>query len=127
VQQDSINQTYKKEIAMKLKTTLAITALVTLYSAGAFAVGDPVKGKALFATCGACHGANAEGMEALNAPRLAGQEDWYLIRQLENFKTGIRGATPKDTYGMQMAPMAQTLPTQQAIEDVVAYIETLGK
>jgi cytochrome c oxidase subunit II len=112
---------------MKLKTTLAITALVTLYSAGALAVGDPEKGKTLYATCGACHGANAEGMEALNAPRLAGQEAWYLTRQLQNFKAGIRGANPKDTYGMQMAPMAQTLPNDQAVEDVVAYIGTLKK
>lgn len=112
---------------MKLKTTLAITALVTLYSAGAFAAGDAAKGKALYATCGACHGANAEGMEALNAPKLAGQEAWYLTRQLQNFKGGIRGSNPKDVYGMQMAPMAQTLPNDQAIEDVVAYIVSLGK
>ena len=112
---------------MKLRTTLAITALVTLYSAGTFAAGDPAKGKTLFATCGACHGANAEGMEALNAPKLAGQEAWYLVRQLENFKNGVRGASPKDTYGMQMAPMAQTLPDAQAIQDVVAYIGTLAK
>lgn len=112
---------------MNLKTTLAITALVTLYSAGAFAVGDPVKGKTLYATCGACHGANGEGMEALNAPKLAGQESWYIIRQLQNFKAGIRGTNPKDTYGMQMAPMAQTLPDDQAIEDVTAYIQTLAK
>ena len=112
---------------MKLKTTLAITALFTLYSAGALAVGDPEKGKALYATCGACHGANAEGMEALNAPRLAGQESWYIIRQLQNFKAGIRGTNPKDTYGMQMAPMAQILPNDQAMEDVAAYIQTLAK
>lgn len=112
---------------MKLKTALAITALVTLYSAGSFAAGDATKGKALYATCGACHGANAEGMEALNAPKLAGQEAWYLTRQLQNFKAGIRGTNPKDIYGMQMAPMAQTLPNDQAIEDVVAYILTLAK
>ena len=112
---------------MKLKTTLAITALVTLYSAGAFAVGDAVKGKTLYATCGACHGANAEGMEALNAPKLAGQEPWYIIRQLQNFKTGVRGTNPKDTYGMQMAPMAQLLTNDQAMEDVAAYIQSIGK
>ena len=112
---------------MKLKTALAITALVTLYSAGTFAAGDPVKGKTLYATCGACHGANSEGLEALNAPKLAGQEAWYLVRQLQNFKGGIRGASPKDIYGMQMAPMAQTLPDEQAIQDVVSYIVSLGK
>lgn len=112
---------------MKLKTTLAIAALVSLYSAGALAAGDAEKGKALYATCGACHGPNAEGMEALNAPKLAGQEPWYLIRQLQNFKNGVRGANPRDTYGMQMAPMAQILVNDQAMEDVAAYIQTLGK
>lgn len=112
---------------MKLKTTLAIAALVSLYSAGALAAGDPEKGKTLYATCGACHGPNAEGMEALNAPKLAGQEPWYLIRQLQNFKNGIRGNNPRDTYGMQMAPMAQILPNDQAMEDVAAYIESLGE
>lgn len=112
---------------MKLQFTLAAAVLVSLYSATTLAAGDPAKGKALYATCGACHGANGEGMEALNAPRLQGQEEWYLIRQLQNFKAGIRGSNPKDTYGMQMAPMAQTLPTDQAMEDVAAYIKSLGK
>jgi cytochrome c oxidase subunit II len=112
---------------MKLKVTLALAALVTLSSTGALAAGDPERGKTLYATCGACHGANAEGMEALNAPKLAGQEEWYLIRQLENFKNGVRGNNPRDTYGMQMAPMAQTLPDNQAMQDVAAYIKSLAK
>lgn len=113
---------------MKLQVTLAMTAaLVSLYSANTLAAGDAAKGKTLYATCGACHGPNAEGMEALNAPKLAGQEEWYVIRQLQNFKGGIRGANPKDTYGMQMAPMAQTLPNDQAMADVAAYIKSLGK
>ena len=110
---------------MKLKTTLALAALVTLASTGAVAAGDAERGKTLFATCGACHGANAEGMEALNAPKLAGQEEWYIVRQLQNFKAGIRGNNPNDTYGMQMAPMAQTLADDQAMADVAAYIRTL--
>ena len=112
---------------MKLQLTLALTALVSLYSATSLAAGDAAKGKTLYATCGACHGQNAEGMEALNAPKLAGQEEWYVVRQLQNFKNGVRGTNPKDTYGMQMAPMAQTLPNDQAMEDVAAYIKSLGK
>ncbi|MEI7949612.1 MAG: c-type cytochrome [Gammaproteobacteria bacterium] len=110
---------------MKLQFTLAMAALVSLYSATSLAAGDAAKGKVLFATCGACHGANGEGQEALNAPRLQGQQDWYVIRQLQNFKAGIRGANPKDTFGMQMAPMSQTLPNDQAMADVAAYIKTL--
>ena len=112
---------------MKLKVALAVTALASLYSAGALAAGDAERGKAFYATCGACHGQNGEGLEALNAPALAGQEEWYVIRQLKNFKEGIRGSNPKDIYGMQMAPMAQILPTDQAIEDVAAYISSMGE
>jgi len=114
---------------MKLKATVAIAAVVSLFAMlpnSALAAGDPERGKALYATCGACHGANGQGQEALNAPAIAGQEEWYLVRQLQNFKKGIRGANPNDTFGMQMAPMAQTLPNDQAIEDVSAYINSLG-
>jgi cytochrome c oxidase subunit 2 len=111
---------------MKLKTTLALAALVTLSSTGVLAAGDAARGKTLFATCGACHGASAEGMEALNAPKLAGQEEWYIVRQLQNFKKGIRGSNPNDVYGQQMAPMAQTLADDQAMADVAAYIKSLA-
>ena len=112
---------------MKFKLALAATAMVSLYSTGALAAGDPERGKSLYATCGACHGQQAEGMQALNAPALSGLEPWYIVRQLKNFKNGIRGTNPKDTYGMQMAPMAQILPDEQAMEDVAAYIQTLGE
>ena len=90
-----------------------------------YADGDATAGKALFAPCIACHGPNAEGNPALKAPLLAGQEDWYLSRQLNHFKTGLRGVDERDTFGLQMRPMALILATDQAVEDVVAYIKTL--
>jgi len=92
----------------------------------AFAAGDAATGKTLFGICVACHGANAEGNQALNAPSNAGQDEWYVVRQLKNFKEGIRGADPKDTYGAQMRPMAMALTDDQAIADVAAYIATLS-
>ena len=87
--------------------------------------GDATAGAAGYAVCAACHGAQGEGNPALNAPKLAGQQDWYLKRQLNNFKAGSRGANDKDTYGKTMAPMAQTLPDETAINNVIAYIKTL--
>ena len=51
--------------------------------------------------------------------------DWYLVTQLKNFKQGIRGAHPNDLYGPQMASMAAMLGDDQAINDLVAYINTL--
>jgi cytochrome c oxidase subunit II len=87
--------------------------------------GNAATGKSLYATCAACHGPAAEGNLQMNAPRLAGQSDWYLVRQLQNYKSGIRGSQPKDAYGAQMKPMAAMLANDQAIKDVVAYIHSL--
>jgi cytochrome c oxidase subunit 2 len=87
--------------------------------------GDAEAGKPLYAVCGACHGAQGEGNIAMNAPKLSGQGDWYLKRQLIHFKQGARGAHEKDVYGKQMAPMAATLVDDAAVDNVVAYIKTL--
>ncbi len=87
--------------------------------------GDAAAGKPLYAVCGACHGLQAEGNPALNSPKLSGQGDWYLRRQLKYFKHGARGTHDKDVYGKQMAPMAATLADDAAIDNVVAYIKTL--
>jgi cytochrome c553 len=83
-------------------------------------------GKASFATCMACHGPHAEGNQAMNAPPLAGQADWYLARQLAKFRAGVRGTLPGDATGATMRPMSLTLANDQAVKDVVAYISTLA-
>ncbi len=88
---------------------------------------DAAAGAPLYAACASCHGSNAEGNEALGAPALAGQNDWYLFTQLKNFKAGYRGTHAGDTYGAQMAPMAAALPDDTAILNVVSYINTLGR
>lgn len=88
--------------------------------------GDPERGKMLYATCQACHGPDGKGNEALKAPPIVNQYDWYLDLQLHKFKDGIRGANPEDVTGSQMRPMAMTLVDDQAVKDVVAYIETLS-
>ena len=87
--------------------------------------GDPKAGEELFALCGSCHGPAGEGEDVAKAPRLAGVDDWYLATQLRKFKSGVRGADPKDPEGRLMRPMARSLPDENAIRNVVAYIETL--
>lgn len=87
--------------------------------------GDPVRGRALYTTCAGCHGRDGRGNWGTNAPRLAGMSDWYLVRQLENFRQGVRGAHADDLYGMQMAMMAASLRDEAAIQDLVAYINSL--
>jgi cytochrome c oxidase subunit 2 len=87
--------------------------------------GDAVAGKAGYALCAACHGANGEGNVAMNAPKLSGQGAWYLERQLQHFKQGARGAQERDVFGKMMAPMAATLADDKAVANVVAYIASL--
>jgi cytochrome c oxidase subunit II len=87
--------------------------------------GDAVAGKAAYAACAACHGANGEGNVALNAPKVSGQGAWYLARQLRQFKQGARGTHEKDVFGKMMAPMAATLADDKAVADVAAYIASL--
>jgi cytochrome c oxidase subunit 2 len=87
--------------------------------------GDTKRGYSNFVTCSSCHGASAQGNPGLNAPPLAGQHDWYLKHQLENFKTGIRGNHKDDLFGTQMRLMSKILRDEQAVNDLVAYINTL--
>lgn len=89
--------------------------------------GDATKGAAFYATCQACHGADGKGNETLGAPPLTATNDWYLLNQLHNFKSGVRGANPKDTRGATMRPMAAVLPDEQAMKDVLAHVATLPK
>ena len=87
--------------------------------------GNAMVGKRRFETCASCHGAAGQGIEATNAPRLKGMSDWYLATQLRNFRDGVRGAHAEDHYGPQMALMAGMLADDQAIRDIVAYINSL--
>jgi len=48
-----------------------------------------------------------------------------MKRQLQNFQQGIRGLHPSDYYGFQMTLMAQSLHDEQAVDDLIAYINTL--
>jgi cytochrome c oxidase subunit 2 len=91
----------------------------------AWAEGDIARGETYFAVCKACHGEQAGGDPNIGSARIAGQKPWYLRRQLHNFRAGIRGVSPLNPFGLQMRGMALTLPDEQAIEDVIAYIGTL--
>lgn len=119
-----------RPVAWRLKQEDTLAAAVkfigSLQSArpAATVSGDVAHGKKLYETCAACHGARGEGNAALQSPALAARSDWYLATQLANYKAGLRGADERDTYGAQMRAIAATLPDDQAIADVVAYINT---
>jgi cytochrome c553 len=77
------------------------------------------------ATCGSCHGSQAQGNVLLGAPALAGQQGDYLIRQYMNYRNGLRGYDSKDRHGRQMKMMSNGLNDQQ-LQDVVAFILQLN-
>jgi cytochrome c oxidase subunit 2 len=86
--------------------------------------GNPKNGQQRYVNCGICHGPDGRGVQQMNAPGLKGMSDWYLVTQLKNFKQGVRGAHPQDPFGPQMVLMAAILHDDQAIDDLVAYINT---
>jgi cytochrome c oxidase subunit 2 len=102
-----------------------LAALPTFGETRALAQADPAAGAGQYAVCTACHGASGEGNPALNAPRLAGQEAWYVQRQLHAFRAGRRGAHEDDAFGSQMRAFASMLPDETAIRNVSAYVESL--
>lgn len=90
--------------------------------------GDAGRGRQLYSQlCTSCHADNGMGNAALGSPRLAGMSDWYMVTQLKKFREGVRGGGPPDIYGLQMKAFADALPDEQAINDVVAHINTLSR
>ena len=107
-----------REVALFVNATRSQPPPVTV-------TGNAEIGMALYTTCAACHGEDGKGNEALGGPDLTITNDWYNVIQLQNYKSGSRGGAPGDMYGAQMRASAQLLTDDQAIMDVVSYINTL--
>lgn len=103
-----------------------IDTLPDSYQAGEFD-GDASSGERVYRqTCAACHGARAEGLSELQSPALVGLEGDYLLLQLENFASGLRGAHPDDQVGATMRAAMQVLDSAQAMKNVTSYIVSLA-
>lgn len=103
-----------------------VAAMPARWRAPDFAMADTAAGGASYrAICVTCHGEGGEGNEALNAPPLTRQNDWYMVAQLKKFHSGMRGAHPEDVYGAQMRAMSMTLADTVAMHDVVSYVKSL--
>ena len=101
-----------------MKSALFLFLTCTMLSAvSPLMAQDAAKGKTLFAQCIQCHGEKADGIPAQKAPRLAGQHDWYLIKQISEIKSGVR-------KNPVMVPIVAKL-SEQDIKDLAAYITTL--
>lgn len=87
--------------------------------------GDATSGRRHYVACATCHGATGEGNPQMQAPRLAGQNDWYLVAQLQNYRHGRRGFAADDAAGAMMRAAATLLPDDKAVADVVSHINSL--
>jgi cytochrome c553 len=86
--------------------------------------GDAGAGAASYVVCVACHGEDGLGNKDLHAPPIVQLDDWYLLTQLRNFKSGARGARTDDIWGQTMRVNSLAL-TDEGMQDVIAYVQTL--
>jgi cytochrome c553 len=92
--------------------TTAAPAAAVAETAAAVKPGDATAGQAKAAVCGACHGMDGNSSDA-QYPKLAGQSEQYIVRQLTDFKAGKR-------QNPIMMGMAAPLSTQD-MHDLGAY------
>ncbi len=77
-------------------------------------IGDPVAGAEKSALCQGCHGGTGNS-ESADFPRLAGQYAGYIVKQIKDFKSGLRANNET------MAPMAATVDSVQDMKDIASY------
>lgn len=97
---------------MKKLSLIVITAAGLLMVNTAMAQGNVAAGEAKTPLCASCHGPNGNS-EIPENPKLAGQNAAYLIKQLNDYKSGAR-------QNLTMSAMVAGL-SEQDILDIAAY------
>ena len=97
---------------MKKTIIILATVLLASFSSSIIAAGDAEAGQTKSATCMGCHGLAGNSAIA-TFPKLAGQGEVYLLKQLQNFKSGERN-------NAIMAGVASLL-SEQDMMDIAAY------
>ncbi len=98
-------------------TKAALLAGAAFLSGIALGAGDSAAGQTQVAVCSACHGADGASGILPTYPNLAGQNEKYLLRQLQMIQSGER----------TVALMAGQLnaKTEQDLADLAAYYASL--
>ncbi len=76
-----------------------------------------INGSKIYSKCVSCHGKNGEGKASQKAPHIGGQFDWYVVKQVNDMKSGAR-------INDVMMPTIKGL-TEQDIKDVALYVSKL--
>jgi cytochrome c553 len=101
-----------------MKIFLIPFMLITYLFAQVSFAEDLEAGAKLFKQCILCHGEKGDGIPAQKAPRISGQFDWYIIKQLQDIKAGTVRKNPV------MIPFVSKL-SDQDMKDLAAYISKL--
>ncbi|MEW5248613.1 c-type cytochrome [Microbulbifer sp. 2201CG32-9] len=101
-----------KSIINNTAVALVLGLAGALGVATATAQGDPNAGQAKVATCAACHGTDGNSI-APAFPKIAGQGEKYLFKQLMDIKSGARAAP-------QMIGQLDN-SSEQDLRDMAAY------
>ena len=105
---------------MKKTIIIFVSIVLATLSATSLSSGDVEAGQAKSATCMGCHGL-AGNSTIPNYPKLAGQGEGYILKQLQEFKSGVRD-------NAIMAGLASLLSEQDML-DIAAYysIQTISE
>ncbi|MBE9562801.1 MAG: cytochrome c4 [Proteobacteria bacterium] len=98
------------------KLTLVFCVLTLGSSVAIAANGDATAGKTKSALCAACHGPDGNSNVNPIWPKLAGQHENYLVKQLQDFKSKARD---EQTMGPMAAPL-----TEQDVLNLAAYFSS---
>ncbi len=93
----------------------SMMAVAMAFTSPVMAAGDAGAGKKKSEVCIACHGVDGNSPSDM-FPKLAGQHESYIIKQLADFKSGARA-------NAVMAPMVANL-TEQDMADLGAFFES---
>ena len=96
---------------MKPFRILAAISLELVW-AQVFALGDPVAGSKKSQVCQSCHGPDGNSTNPA-FPTLAGQQADYLVKVLDDYKSGTRKNAIMSGFAAQLSP--------QDMEDLAAY------
>jgi cytochrome c553 len=106
---------------MKIAASVATLFIVSAILAGpALAEGDAAAGKELGYSCLGCHGIEGyrNAYPSYRVPKLGGQKAGYLVIALKGYRDGTREHPTMEAQATSL--------TDQQIEDVAAYLASLG-
>lgn len=87
----------------------------------AHAAGDKEHGRILVYTCAGCHGVTGykNAYPSYHVPRIAGQNEDYLVNALKEYRSGNRSHPTMRAQGESLS--------DQDIADIAAYLSSLAK